>query len=1463
MAADNLKIQQQINKLVADRAKMMRVISKETKDQLQLTLGLKEAMISGDIDAVIGTMKKFQEETTASIEKGTEAANKNSDAYNKVARAMSNARTPMEGLVAGAKAYLKQNKNMAIGLAATASAFKGTFALGKSLIKGTWGVVTSLVSGIFSVGKSILAIPFKLIGGLFKMASQGGGGTELRQAYEAVRKEFGSLKEGMGAIAIGASRQLQAGLAGTGLSARRVFGNMAEQIKAVQQLFTDMGPKLVSFTKELSGAGAGRIATFQKGLGLSADGLQAFAGAAKSAGTTLEQQLSEVNNLAQQLGPTFAGSAKMMARQMGTIKKMPQFIQYTNKELAEAVAYSSQLGVEAGKLAGVLDKFDSFDSAAESADALSQAFGANVDVMKIMQANTAADRTEMLRKSMAAAGKDAATMTRQQLKLLAAQTNMDEATAKSVFSLKNQGKSLEDIKKASKDAEKKPLSQAEAMGKLADSIERLVKGGGSMGDGFFGPLLKGFEHAIKMSGPFRKLMATLRQFRRLMYNVGRSLGRVFTTQKGFGKFINALTRTFKGVMGIFQKFNAEVNGKEGPEQAFINLKKRLSKFAKNFFKTDMWKDMKESMMSFLKLTVNFISKHIIPGLLKGVASMLEAVIGLIQNPGQLGLSSAGSAVAEMFRPLIEWFQGPEGKQTIKRITDGIKTLFNELKDRALPVLKEIGTKFGKLMALRFFGGAAINFAGAKGAEAIGGMVMKKLKGGGLIPPTVQDQMLGQLKKLASVPKPSAPPAIPQIPIGTASAAIKLSGMAKLTSLAGKVAIGAAVVTMVAGAMIIVGKGLSKLAELFNMTPAMAVTLAKTLGGIALALVPVGLVALGLGALGQMSALLLAIPVGALVVAAVGIAMVAFADFMIGILGTGINPTSTKKIYETLKPIGKLIIGISILAPLLGALGAIMIGSLGTGAVAITAGLATVSMIVVALAKMVKKVSGVLKSVSVAGLLKVEIAFKALAPIGDILGVFTKMLKQLRPSVASIFERGSMADRLKAAADMAVRIIKELKILIIDIIKVIKDIPMESGFAKKIGAVGSLIGAIANLAQAIQPPPEFYKATEGVGATNLGPALKGMQGYMSTTLNSLKDFAIEIVNKLVKPLLGTLKGISPDQLKGVSAIAGLLNSVASLAKALKPSPAFMKATAGFGNDDISDALPALGAHMSKMINIISKDLAPAISSFVTTLLPTIKSLGNDETVKGAKALAAFMNAIVSVMGALQPDPKLIKTLDSWHTDGFGKLQKILPKYIKAMLPVLDEVAKSMSKLFTEVAAKMPEITEEKLNAFQGMSKMFEMVKKFSSGTALAEEQQKIIPSYLSTVNKIVASLKSSRLEPQALKDIKKVVGEINAINDELKTVNGPTLGVALKNFAIAAKQEVGSMTLKRSNTTIKFGVSVTIDAKQLAQELAKTKINSGGAEKGFIMFNQDEAAGALNAHNHAVAKIDGDVHPDNK
>ena len=977
MAADNLKIQQQINKLVADRAKMMRVISKETKDQLQLTLGLKEAMTSGDIDAVIGTMKKFQEETTTSIEKGTEAANKNSDAYNKVAAAMKNARTPMEGLVAGAKAYLKQNKNMAIGLAATASAFKGTFALGKSLVKGTWGAVTSLVSGIFSVGKSILTIPFKLIGGLFKMASQGGGGTELRQAYEAVRKEFGSLKEGMGAIAIGASRQLQAGLAGTGLSARRVFGNMAEQIKAVQQLFTDMGPKLVSFTEELSGAGAGRIATFQKGLGLSADGLQAFAGAAKSAGTTLEQQLSEVNNLAQQLGPTFAGSAKMMARQMGTIKKMPQFIQYTNKELAESVAYSSQLGVEAGKLAGVLDKFDSFDSAAESADALNQAFGANVDVMKLMQANTAADRTEMLRKSMAAAGKDAATMTRQQLKALAASTGLDEATAKSVFSLKNQGKSLEDIKKASKDAEKKPLSQAEAMGKLADSIERLVKGGGSMGDGFFGPLMKGFEHAIKMSGPFRKLMATLRQFRRLMYHVGRSLGRVFTTQKGFGKFINALTKTFKGVMGIFQKFNAEVNGKEGPEQAFINLKKRLSKFAKNFFKTDMWKDMKESMMSFLKLTVNFISKHIIPGLLKGVASMLEAVIGLIQNPGQLGLSSAGSAVAEIFRPLIEWFQGPEGQQTIKRITDGIKTLFNELKDRALPVLKEIGTKFGKLMALRFFGGAAINFAGAKGAEVIGGMVLKKLKGGGLIPPTVQDQMLSQLKRLASVPSPAAAAAaIPPIPTGTAAAGARLVGFSKFLSVVGKFALGAVVVTAIAAAMIGVGKGLHWMAKKINMTPAMGISLAKTLGAIGLALVPVGLVTVGLAVIGGLSELAPAVILGGVVVAAVGVAMVAFADFMIAILGTGINPTSTKKIYETLKPIGKLVIGISILTPILGALGAIMIGSLGTGAVAITAGLATVSMIVVALAEMVKKVSGVLKSVSVAGLIKVKIAFEA-------------------------------------------------------------------------------------------------------------------------------------------------------------------------------------------------------------------------------------------------------------------------------------------------------------------------------------------------------------------------------------------------------------------------------------------------------------------------------------------------------
>ena len=1262
MASGNLQLEQQINKAIAERAKIMRQISNDMKNQVSLAAGLQASLQGADVQSAIENMRSYTQQSATSLEAITQQGESAESAYRRAAQAMSDSDKGFKGLVNGTKSFTKSNKLAIAGVLYFGSQLKKMGSFGKATFQRLGGTLKSVGTGIKKVGLSILSIPYKMFKGLFKMASSGGGGTELRQAYESVRKEFGSLKEGMGAVAVGASKQLQAGLAGTGLSARRVFGNMAERIKVVQQLFTDMGPKLVSFTKELSGAGAGRIAAFQKGLGLSADGLQAFAGAAKSAGTTLEQQLSEVNNLAQQLGPTFAGSAKMMARQMGTIKKMPQFIQYTNKELAEAVAYSSQLGVEAGKLAGVLDKFDSFDSAAESADALNQAFGANVDVMKLMQANTAAERTEMLRKSMAAAGKDAATMTRQQLKALAASTGLDEATAKATFSLKNQGKSLEDIKKASKDAEKKPLSQAEAMGKLADSIERLVKGGGSMGDGFFGPLMKGFSRAVTMSGPFRGVIKTIQQLRRNMYKLGFQLGKMFSKSGAFGKFMGGLTKTFSDVLGVFKKFNADMSNKDvTPEQAFENMLNGLENIVSNFFEQGNGGSMMvDGLKEGIGKGIKWIGKHGLPWLVKTLTKTLTSLGDIIKNiatspEGQFFKSSGLGEGAGMFQPILDWYYGGGGKEAVARLGKALLYAFEQLlvwwnnKGSAL-----FTKKFGDVMSIMW-----------KNLDWKQMITLGFAMGGG--------------------------------PAGLAVAA----GLTKIVW---------------SGFKLFKNRGATKLAtQLAKDNRAMQKVLAKAAK----------------------------------------------------------NNGKIKK--KWLKKIGKPP------KPKPG---------------------------------MFKKMGGAISKMSEA------VAKRASGAGNAIKAIAAKM-----PKGAAI----------KAGAKTFSKVAARAAGLPLTLALIAKD--GYDGF-KKYGS--KLDGQLDARGKKIS---SFNAGVSGVTAGILEGALgiPKMLGNLALSEETQKSLGIDEKSwsSMMKDTSEGLALIGNDLSKwGSSAYKSVTNKFSSAGKWINETFTWDKVGQGF--EGVGQKINEWSGGALKFMTSPFKDSFEWVSKNFTW-----------ENIKGS---------FDSIGAAIKNKAK------QWGGDMLGPFKRFLPDSMKAI------DARSPSKHAEKVGEFISQGIKnslESLPVFGPLFKMFnqgfdglkEMALKkvrqvpllgrlFGGKPSAAENQGKVMSSYSDSVNQIAAGLDKKGMQPKATATIKKVAKEINAINNELGTVDGPTLGVSLTKFAKATEQNVASMTLKRGNTSIKFGVSVNIDAKQLAQELAKTKIGSGAGSKSFIMFTAEEGSAAIDAKNHA-------------
>jgi len=376
---------------------------------------------------------------------------------------------------------------------ATAAALKGLYqgfrnvtAVSKSVL----GFFGTLVDSLFSVTTAILAIPFKILTGLINLAGKGGGGAnELAQAMEALRKEFGAFSSTTPKTILNMSTHLK-GFSDTGLSAWRVFGFLWTRIKDFTELAKEMGATFVVLSKEFYDNG-GALLAYQKGLGISNEGMKAVSQRAISMGDKLGGTLKEMTKYSLDMAKAFGLDAKVISRDMSkAMADVKHFTGATIKQMAEAAIYSKKLGIELEKIVGILDAFETFDTAAENAAKLSQAFGVQVDAFKMMEAQSPAEQIDMLRKSFASAGVDASTFNRQQLKLLATTTGLDEATARQAFSMKNQGASLDMVKKKSAETEKKTLTQAEAMHKLANAIERIVlSGGGEMG-GFWDQFVK-------------------------------------------------------------------------------------------------------------------------------------------------------------------------------------------------------------------------------------------------------------------------------------------------------------------------------------------------------------------------------------------------------------------------------------------------------------------------------------------------------------------------------------------------------------------------------------------------------------------------------------------------------------------------------------------------------------------------------------------------------------------------------------------------------------------------------------------------------------------------------------------------------------------------------------------------------------------------------------------------------------
>jgi hypothetical protein len=480
-------------------------------------------------------------------------------------------------------------KSVAIAAGALSGFYQGVrnvVALGKGVV----GFFTSFVDGLVNVAASIIAIPFKIFSGLVDMAAQSAGGmNELAQAIENLRKEFGYLYGPTNKTIIGMTTSLK-GFSDTGLSAWRVFGNMAQRLEAFQKLASEMGATFVTLKAEFEKSG-GALLGYQKGLGLSEEHMKAVAQLAISMGGSLGDTLKETTKYSLELAKAFGLDAKVLSRDVGkAMQDVKHFAGATIREISQAATYARKLGVELDKITGTLDAFETFDTAAENVAKLSQSFGVQVDAFKLMEAQDPAEQIDMLRKSFAKAGVDASQFNRQQLKLLSTTTGLDEATARQAFSLKNQGISLDQVKKKGSDAEKKTLTQAQAMSKLADAIERMVQSGGGLKGGFWDTFVEGIKNGVMSSKEFITLMRNIQRALRDVYMIGVQLGRTLV------KIVPGVQDILGGMSDFFQP------------KHFDKLFGGISASVKRFFSADsqdpnaipfLVEDLQATFMDFL------------------------------------------------------------------------------------------------------------------------------------------------------------------------------------------------------------------------------------------------------------------------------------------------------------------------------------------------------------------------------------------------------------------------------------------------------------------------------------------------------------------------------------------------------------------------------------------------------------------------------------------------------------------------------------------------------------------------------------------------------------------------------------------------------------------------------------------------------------------------------------------------
>ncbi len=1502
---DNLKLQEQLTKTIRDRQTVLMAQTREMNSQLQVALQLKDVMDNLSSNDLTGKLEETQK-ALESVSQNAQVLNKtSSQAMNSIILGAKNA-TIQSGKFEKSLRLIIQKYPM-LGNAATAAftgmtkGFDSVLTIGQSL----FGVFTSLIDAAYQFGKGVLSIPLRIFQGLVKTAADFTGDTSLMQAFENLRKVFGSFKEDVSRNVIKSFHEIQKGFTIAGMSAFRVLGPFSQQLEYFTKQFENLGAQVHLFGKSIA-SDAGAFVAFQKGLGVADDQMKSFTDRAATFGTTWQEQFRLTANYSLQMGKSFDIPQKMLAKDISKmIADVKNFGGVTQKEMTQTSVYFRKLGIEVDKVTSLMEKFDTFESTADSMAQLNQAFGATVNAFELMKAQSPAEKFDLLKKAMNATGKSTENMTYQEKKLLAQTTGLDEATSNLAFSAKNQGLSLDEIKRKSVSAEKAQLSQVQVLAKLNDSIERFIMQGEHLNSSFFNIFLEGFERGVKVSKPFMQLMMNIRQALMKTMFAGRDVGLTFMKYfPGISDVVENLAKMFSpakfskllsGVTSSFAKFFKDVDS--GP----FSLKNLLENIRTNFLN---WFDSNspegQKMLEGVKKIFRTMSGLVGQGIafvVENLTKGLNTLADFVKDPMTFLQNLKGGATKQtqgLLSPLINALSDPK---LWKDLWGSVKNLFNVVFSKIKTYFTSsdftsIVKEYWPYIAGAIFAPALTNVLAAtfvnvllRAVTVSTGKVANIIKGG-------TGGITSAVEKVVSAGKGSqlGEKAIPnEKAIGSVGGIV--GNLSKLTTLdilkAGKNAVLLSAFIGVSLVAMITAIGASaKILESMKIDSTSFVQTLEGIGVIAVASIPL-IFAVKMASMVAKTSNIKDLTIG---IASIGAIVLAMGVTLAGIrwIFKDIKQTELTTAVSVMESMSTVFLKAALLAIPAAAIGALMMGPQGiyVGA-AVASGFGVLTTMIGVMGVSIIEIMKSLNSIPMGG--DVGSKVTAFTEIMKSIGLFTENITSIMSSVHPSFielirGKSSMIDNMKELSSFIESLLGKagssdgLTGIIDTIMSHAREISASPQILSASKLIVDLFSSIGTLASALLPPPNTLSTLDKVFdifRSKKNQTIMQVSGHVKRMIGMMVPFISEIFSAI-----SSLSMIKFDE-KSVSAaesFAKIIEPITMIIKAITPSPELLKSARVLTktsqligpNIEVDKFDSTAFESLSTFFSSIFQSIQPLIETMTNTIVSTIidkARLIRKKDFEGIRlvldiigSVSSLVSSLANITGNIAADSLTTKTGDITKTilDASGTFQRIFEVIRDNVGELIVNVISAASSFngIGDIGSKLTIVKK----SMETVGSIASAIKSFDVFTS----DDKNIDPYVA-VAKINKSSELIRIVfrkdgsfSEMIKSINDVFGKgISGINQD--AMNGVKNIVSVTESVTKVANSLDSFIAQSNMLNEKFDIMIKNDTfgKQLEEKMANSFINP---DMFFVSLNgiasgvNDDVKLALNTTKEIVDSV---------